>query len=120
METLPFRFYDEPIEVFFEKPPIYEKSPECPKGFIWRDVTYSITEILEEWTDFQRRGRMGRNMKPTHLANARINGSWGVGRFYFRIKAASGQCFDLYYDRAPEDCNDRKGKWFLKGERRPV
>jgi len=29
----------------------------------------------------------------------------------------SGQIFDLYYDRAPKDADNRMGGWFLKGER---
>ena len=120
METLPLHFYDDPIEVIFTVPPTYEKSPDCPQGFIWRGNSYLITEVLEEWVDFERRGRNARNMKPTHLAPARIKGSWGVGRYCFRVKTDSNQYFELYYDRAPDDCDDRKGKWFLKGERKPA
>ena len=29
----------------------------------------------------------------------------------------SGQIFELYYDRAPKDVDNRKGGWFLRGER---
>jgi len=120
METLPFHFYDDPIEVIFNTPPVYEKKPDCPQGFIWRGETYLITEVLEEWVDYQRRGTMSRNMKPTHLASARLKGSWGVGKFTFRVKVATGQYFEIYYDRAPDNCDDRKGNWLLKGERKPV
>ena len=118
MKTVPFHFYDDPIEVFFAKPPTYEKSPSCPQAFSWRGETYTVSEVLEEWIDFERRGKMGRNMKPAHAATAAIKGSWGVGKFYFRVKVATGQFFELYFDRAPENCDDRKGNWFLKGERK--
>lgn len=118
MQTIPSQFYDEPIQVIFKVPPTYEKSPDCPQAFIWRGDTYMITEVFEEWIDFERRGRNARNMKPAHAASARIKGSWGVGRFFFRIKVDSGQCFEIYYDRAPENCDDRKGNWFLLGERK--
>ncbi len=116
--TIPFQFYDEPIEVIFDEPPVYEKKPECPKGFIWRGQTYLIVEVLEEWVDYRRRGKLDRNMKPAHLATARIKGSWGVGRFTFRVKVDSGQFFEFYYDRAPENSDNRKGNWFLMGERK--
>lgn len=120
MQTLPLHFYDDPIDVIFKVPPTYEKSPDCPQGFTWRGNDYLIIEVLEEWVDFERRGKSARNMKPTHAATARLRGSWGVGRYYFRVKTDSNQYFELYYDRAPEDCDDRKGKWFLKGERKPT
>ena len=120
MQTQPLHFYDDPIQVIFKVPPTYEKKPDCPQAFTWRGETYLITEVLEEWVDYERRGRMGRNMQPAHLASARMKGSWGVGRFSFRVKVESGQFFELYYDRAPDDCDDRKGNWFLKGERKPV
>ncbi|MBA3074589.1 MAG: hypothetical protein FP831_13390 [Anaerolineae bacterium] len=120
MQTLPLHFYDDPIDVIFKVPPTYEKSPDCPQAFIWRGNNYLIIEVLEEWVDFERRGKSARNMKPTHAATARIRGSWGVGRYYFRVKTESEQYFELYYDRAPEDCDDRKGKWLLKGERKPT
>jgi hypothetical protein len=120
METIPSRFYDDPIEVIYKTPPTYEKSPDCPQAFIWKGVTYPILEVLEMWEDYERRGKKARNMKPTHLASARAKGSWGVGRFNFRVKTDSGQYFEIYYDRAPQNCDDRKGNWVLKGERKPV
>ena len=41
----------------------------------------------------------------------------GGGRFFFRVSVDSGQIFELYYDRAPKDVDNRKGGWFLRGER---
>jgi hypothetical protein len=39
-------------------------------------------------------------------------GSWGVGRDHYRVRAASGEIFEIYYDRAPKG---RKsiGQWVL-------
>lgn len=117
MRTIPRHFYDDPIEVVFEEAPVREKSPHCPYGFTWRGEDYHINEVLEEWVDYRRRGRMARNMAPAHLASAGRLGSWGVGRFFFRVKTTCGRIFELYYDRTPEDADDRKGNWFLMGER---
>ncbi len=43
-------------------------------------------------------------------------GPLNVGRFYFRVKVKNGQIFDLYYDRAMKNVDDRKGQWFLYRE----
>ena len=114
MGTLkPLRFIEERIEVQFETPPMLEKKPGCPDGFIWRGSVYRIVDILSEWHDYHRRGRMVRNMRPEHAKAARKRGSWGVGQDYYRIKTESGHCFDIYYDRAPKDVDRRKGEWYL-------
>ena len=118
MPELEFHFIDEPIEVIFDKPPMLEKSPECPQGFIWQGITYRVEKLLEEWRDYRRRGRMERNMRPEHSRRASLKGSWGVGRFYFRVLVeGSGREFELYYDRSPNNLDDRKGGWYLLGER---
>lgn len=109
----PLRFIGEPVEVYFDRPPAIEKNPGCPGGFIWRGNNNRIVEVLAEWRDYRRRGRMARNMRPTHAAEAEQHGSWGVGQFYFRVITDQGRVFDLYYDRAPKDADHRKGGWFL-------
>lgn len=114
---LPSHFIDEAIEVIFETPPVLEKKPECPNGFIWRGETYAIVQVLAEWFDFERRGRSARNMQPKHAERASVKGSWGVGRFFFRVKVADGRTFELYYDRAPQDALRGKGGWTLYLER---
>jgi hypothetical protein len=116
MDPVPLRFIEEPIEVIFDRPPLIEKKPPCPNGFTWRGVTYRIVEMLAEWHDYARRGRMARNMIPAHAETAARRGSWGVGQFYFRVRTENGQVFDLYYDRAPKNVDTRKGAWFLYRE----
>ena len=93
-EYSPTHFFDEQIEVLFDTPPVYEKTPPCPNGFIWNDETYRIIETLSEWSDFSRRGKYARNMRPAHAAVASTRGSLNVGRFYFRVKVENGQIFD--------------------------
>jgi hypothetical protein len=110
-------FFDEPINVVFNSPPLLAKSPPCPDGFTWRGQALRIVEMLAEWHDYRRRGRMENNMQPAHARVAAERGSLNVGRFYFRVKVESGQIYELYYDRATEKVGDRKGHWFLLGER---
>ncbi len=117
MDTLPSQLIDEPIEVIFKEPPTYEKRPDCPQGFIWREKAYQITEIFSERQDFNRRGRSSRNMQPGHLSSASRVGSWGVGRYYFCVRVEEDRIFEIYFDRAPRNAGDRKGHWFLMGER---
>jgi hypothetical protein len=127
-ELAPIHFYDAPIEVGYDKPPVYEKTPDCPNGFTWEERTYRIIETISEWSDFMRRGRYARNMRPKHAAVASNRGSLNVGRFYFRVRAVlsssstagrseiGDQIFDLYYDRAMKSVDERKGQWFLYRE----
>jgi hypothetical protein len=112
----PILWIMEAIEVAFDQPPLLEKKPGCPVRFTWRETTYQVVEVLNEWQDFTRRGRMSRNMRPAHAAAAATRGSWGVGQFTFRVRTDTGQVFDICYDRAPRDAGDRKGGWFIDRE----
>ena len=116
MTFKPLRFIEEPVIVRFDSPPVFEKKPPCPVEFTWRGETHQVVEMVSEWHDYKRRGRMARNMQPAHAARASIRGSWGVGRDYFRVRIADGRVFDLYYDREPKDADDRKGAWFVARE----
>lgn len=123
----PIHFLDQPIQVLFDTPPAREKTPDCPNGFIWEEKTYRVTEMLSAWSDFKRRGKMARNMRPEHAAVAAGRGSLNVGRFYFRVRVVTmsssstagqseEQIFDIYYDRAMKNVDERKGQWFVYRE----
>lgn len=107
------RFIAEPITVSFNTPLAMSKKPTCPDRFTWGRDTFEIAEMLAEWRDYGRRGRMARNMQPQHAAIAEQRGSWGVGRFYFKVRTTDGRVFELYYDRAPKDADNRQGNWYL-------
>ena len=115
-EPRAIHFLDQPIEVLFDAPPIREKTPDCPNGFIWEGKTYRVVELLSSWSDFARRGKMARNMRPAHAEAASSRGSLNVGRFFFRVRVDTEQIFDLYYDRAMKDLDNRKGQWFVYRE----
>ncbi len=115
-EYTPIHFLDQPIEVIFDAPPAMEKSPPCPNGFTWEGETYRIIDTLSEWSDFTRRGKFARNMRPAHAAVASTRGSLNVGRFYFRVRVDTDQIFDIYYDRAMKNVDERKGQWFVYRE----
>jgi len=105
-----------PITVEFDRPPLYSKRPHCPDRFTWDGQTFEIEEVLGQDTNFARRGRMAQNMQPEHAARAAQKGSWGVGRYSFRVRVAGGRVFDIYYDRAPKDIDHPEGQWFLRSE----
>jgi hypothetical protein len=127
-DFIPIHFYDHPIEPIFDTPPAREKTPDCPNGFIWEEKTYRVIEMLSSWSDFTRRGKMARNMRPAHAAVASSRGSLNVGRFYFRVRVVlsssstagqpESQVFDIYYDRAMKNIDNRKGQWFIYREMR--
>jgi len=115
------RFIDTAINVFYNNPSLLEKKPDCPDAFEWDGKRLEIREMVMEWVDYTRRGRMARNMSDAHSKVASSKGSWGVGRFYFRVKTDNERVFDIYYDRAPKGLEERKGHWvlfreFLPGE----
>lgn len=116
MHLEPVKFIGEKVDVLFDKPPLLEKSPPCPDGFIWQGDIFRVIDVLSERRDFERRGRMGRNMRPTHLITASMRGSRGVGKFHFRVCVEGGRIFDLYYDREVKNVDDKKGSWFLYRE----
>lgn len=109
-------FIDDPINAIFDRPPAREKAPPGPDAFVWQGRTYRVLETLEEWHAYDRKGRMASNMRPAHAAAAASRGSWGVGRFYFRVRVEDGRLFELYYDRAPKGQKQKKGAWFLRAE----
>ncbi len=80
------QFIDAAIIVTYQTEPLLEKKPDCPTAFEWNEKAYQITEKIMEWVDYSRHGRMARNMSDAHSAAASSKGSWGVGRFYFRVK----------------------------------
>lgn len=106
-------FIDTPISVQYGVEPLLSKKPRCPDSFIWEGRVFQISTQIMEWFDNTRRGRMARNMSETHSMLAASKGSWGVGRFFFRVVTAENRVFDIYYDRAPKGSADRKGNWFL-------
>ncbi|MEZ4769853.1 MAG: DUF6504 family protein [Caldilineales bacterium] len=109
----PISFISEPIEVQFDVPPELKKKPGVPDRFVWRDEAFRVVELLSEWRDYSRRGRMAVNMRPEHAEVASHRGSWGVGRTYFRVRTEGGRIFDIYYDRAPRSADDRLGSWTM-------
>lgn len=115
-DLVPIHFLGEPIKVHFENDPLHKKTPPCPDAFTWRVKQYKIIDLINEWHDFRRRGRMAVNMQPQHAAVAEHRGSWGVGRFYFRVMTDSLQVFDIYYDRSPKSVDKRLGEWFIYRE----
>ena len=110
------RFIGEQIVVEFEKPPLFLKKPPCPNWFTWRKKRYKIVSLLQEWRNYERRGRMRMNMRPANQAKAAQRGSWGVGRYYFRVSVQNGRIFEIYYDRSPQGSGGRQGVWFLSRE----
>jgi hypothetical protein len=86
-----------------------EKKPGCPDRFVWRGEAYCVIEVLSEWHDYGRRGRMARNMRPEHAATASRRGSWGVGRDYYRVRTDTARsliCTMIGRPRKPETAKE--------------
>lgn len=89
MTTTPAGFIGEPIEVEYDTLQVKEKTPECPNRFLWRGERFEIRQLLEEWSDFSRRGRMARNMQPQHATRASRVGSLGGWKVLFQSGSAN-------------------------------
>lgn len=107
------KFIGEEISAVFNTPPLFAKIPPCPDEFIWRNKKYRVMKNLMAWQDFTRRGLREKNMSPEHADRASLKGSWGVGRYYFRVESCDGEIFEIYYDRSPDNSIHRSGHWFL-------
>ena len=116
----PLRFIGEEIQVHFKSIRFPLKKPDAPDRFSWGDREITIVRVISVWREYDRKGRLARNMRPHNLRKAVKRGSWGVGRYYFRVEDTQGCIFDLYYDRAPDDSSDRLGHWFLWREMQMV
>jgi hypothetical protein len=116
----PLRFIGEEITVKFNQVRFPLKKPTAPDRFLWAEHEYEVTHVHSAWREYERKGRLARNMQPHNLRLAKKRGSWGVGRFYFRVQVQDGRVFDLYYDRAPDDASDRLGHWFLLREMQAI
>lgn len=106
-------FLLDPITVSWDEPPLLEKKPRCPDRFVWLERQFEIVELLGEWRDYRRRGRMASNMRPSHARRARVSGSRGVGRFYYRVRVRGGKVYEIYFDRAAAGTDPASGGWFI-------
>lgn len=112
IELVPVKFINEVISVEFDNPPLYGKTPFAPDRFLWNEEIWHIKEVMLEWKDYERRGKASHNMRPTNFIKAMARGSFGVGRFYFRVNTQQDRIFLLYFDRAAE----KDQAWILHAE----
>ncbi len=102
------------IDAFFKTEPLLKKRPGAPDAFVWEGQRFDVVQLLSEWHDYDnRREREMTRHTPTQLA--RKQGSWGVGRDFYRVRTDSGRVFDLYFDRSPKGADDI-GRWVLYRE----
>ncbi len=106
-------FIDEVIQVALADGSFLERIPKCPTRIFWQDKWIRLVSLESAWDDLSRKGNNARNMREGHLERAKVRGSWGVGKFYFRFLGEDNQIYTIYYDRAPSDAENRKGTWVL-------
>jgi hypothetical protein len=89
------------------------KKPPVPTAFTWENVRFEIVDMLAEWHRYGRPEIRTQGGRPPYAQRSeRTQGSWGVGRVYYRVRTAENRFFDLYYDRAPKG-QLRDGSWVL-------
>ena len=92
---------------------LFVKDPACPDFFMQDQQIYVVKQVLSEWRDYQRKGNKTHNMRESHLQRAHLKGSWGTGRYYFRVETECGHTFEIYYDRTPSSRQNKFGHWVL-------
>jgi hypothetical protein len=114
---LPARFIGVSVQVAYDRPPALEKRPGPPDGFTWEERTYRVVDVLREWHDYRQRGKSKafytKERGSFRAKAAERQGTWGVGRDYYRVRTDTEEVFDLYYDRSPRGPGGSKGSWFL-------
>ena len=76
---------------------------KTPVSFRLDDREYVITEIMESWPDYG----FGKNSAGRKRWWQRHH------RTYFRVKTASGEIYEIYYDRGTSLKHPEFKKWFL-------
>lgn len=93
------------VEIAVELPDeaILAKKPPAPTAFTWADQRCEVIDTLAEWHRYGRPEIRTQGGRPPYAQRSgRTQGSWGVGRVYYRVRVAGNRLFDLYYDRAPK------------------
>jgi hypothetical protein len=104
-------FICEPIEVEFEVVSGLKKRPGPPIRFVWRERSYEVAEILAEWHRYVSQPIPGKRPR-YYIRSAQREGSWGVGRDFYRVRTECGGVYVIYYDRRPKGPEIDSG-WFM-------
>jgi hypothetical protein len=71
--------------------------PGLPAAFVWRDCTYRVAEVVEEW----------KTTRPCHHGGDERY----VRKHWYRIRTVCGAEMTLYFDRQPPAGRGPKGRW---------
>lgn len=74
--------------------------PPLPRKFIWRDVEYTVVEILDE------RKEVGRDA--THGGKEKY-----LRKHWFRVRTSSGHIMNIYFERRAKSKAQRLKRWWL-------
>jgi len=99
---MPRRFISEPIKPITGEADAAAMAlgePGLPHKFLWRDVEYTVAEVLSAW----RETSDCRSGSPEQY----------VRKHWFDIRTTDGHQMRLYFDRQPRSKRDRKVRWWL-------
>lgn len=89
-------FISAEITPIFKSQPLVRRRAGAPDAFLWNGERFEVVETLRKWSEAGEpwwRRRRWRNRRQ-HASS--------LGRDYYRVRAAGGRIFDLYYDRRLE------------------
>ena len=90
------RLISEPIKVGvsgFDPTTMAIGAPGIPTSFDWRNQTYEIVRVEEQWK--------------------KVNHEGYVRRHYFRVVTQDGSRFEIYCERKARSARQQKTRWWL-------
>ncbi len=85
--------------------PVVVGAPLLPAQFTWRGKAYRVAGVLEEWKE----------TGPCHHGS----GERYVRKHWFRLRMASGEEMQVYFERHARSPKQRKHRWWLYTVTRP-
>jgi len=74
--------------------------PGIPSGFVWREKSVKVTELIGSWKHSSREG-------------ARAGGDLYLRRHYYRLRMSDGTVWTVYFVRQAPKSGSAKIRWFL-------
>jgi len=87
-----------PIRGTFDTRAMGRGEPGLPTGFIWRERTFRVVEVLETWKHSEREGG---------------SGELYLRRHYFKLRMEDGAIWTVYFVRQTPKTGNVKQRWFL-------
>ena len=88
-----------PVPGTFNTSAMAKGEPGLPSRFVWRKTEYTVTSVLGKW-------------KETTPCKSGSKEKY-VRKHWYRVRTASGEIMNIYFERKPLPKGQRKTRWWL-------